>query len=325
MLFYRPNGAVPSGSTPNTRFRRTLRNFCGVATLVAMTTLLASCERDANEVANPAKPGLEAVTTETPDIGDIGVAVSEINDTPDTYVGKPIIVNGEINDIHGPQLFTIGGEGWFGGELLVATTQPIPALAGRAENESALEGDLVLASGTLRKFVVADVEREWGFDVPPDLEVEFKDKYVFIAKSVDLTPRIGERPPVVPVAGAATAPVKDLVVVVTRPVRPDLINRRVELSGVKVQSVVGDKTFWVGPSANQRLFVVLEEEKTPNTPVEGKVDVNAGQTVTMSGTIKKMPAMAEIRNRWTLTDAETAPLKNEPIYLHVDKVQITSR
>lgn len=173
------------------RYKRTLRNLCGVALMVMMAMMLTSCEQDPNEVADPAISGMESTYSDATGANDIGVTVDELNNQPDIYLdASKLMVSGELNDLYEPRLFTIGGDNWFGGEILVAATEPVPLLADRDENEPLLIGDLIMATGTLEKFVVADVEREIGAEVPPDLEVEFEEKYVFVATSVDITPRI---------------------------------------------------------------------------------------------------------------------------------------
>jgi hypothetical protein len=98
-----------------------------------------------------------------------------------------------------------------------------------------------------------------------------------------------------PPAPAAGAPIADVPIG-----QPDklaaLAGKSVQLTNAKVQDVVGDKTFWVGPSDTQRLFVFLEEDGTARQNVEGKVDVNQGQTVTIDGEIRKLPSAEEARS-----------------------------
>lgn len=106
--------------------------------------------------------------------------------------------------------------------------------------------------------------------------------------------------------GNAEAPVTDLLVVVARPVKPELIGRRVQLTDVQVQSVVGDEVFWVGSDKNQRLLVSWDEEKG----TEARTDVNAGQKVTLSGVLRKAPTTAQAQQQWGLTAAEAGALKD---------------
>jgi hypothetical protein len=112
--------------------------------------------------------------------------------------------------------------------------------------------------------------------------------------------------------------------IVTPPDRSSLVGRRVRLTDVKVQSVIGDRTFYVGPSESQKVLVLLEEEKTPNSPVEGKVDVNPGQTVSFTGVIERVPSVEEARQRFgrLMNEAELNKLKDQQILIHTDAVNI---
>ena len=69
----------------------------------------------------------------------------------------------------------------------------------------------------------------------------------------------------------------------------DMIGREVELSGVAVNEVVGDEGFTVGEGDNETL-VMFDERPTPNTPMEGHVDVNPGSNVTITGTVREYTA-----------------------------------
>lgn len=70
--------------------------------------------------------------------------------------------------------------------------------------------------------------------------------------------------------------------------RPDaaIDGRAVNLDGVAVQQVISDAGFWIGASADERVYVLLNEQRTPGTPTEGRVDVNPGQTVNIDGTVR---------------------------------------
>ena len=123
---------------------------------------------------------------------------------------------------------------------------------------------------------------------------------------------------------AAAGPVTDLPIG-----QPDqlaaLAGRPVQLGGVKVQSVVGDKTFWVGPSATQRLFVFLEEDTTAGQKVEGKVDVNPGQTVALTGEIRRLPSAGEAQQQLNMSPQVFEAASQDQIYLFARSVQVVSR
>ncbi|MBX7535214.1 hypothetical protein K3175_06035 [Qipengyuania sp. GH1] len=68
----------------------------------------------------------------------------------------------------------------------------------------------------------------------------------------------------------------------------DMIGRDVRLSDVAVNEVVGDEGFTVGEGDNETL-VMFDEYPTPNTPMEGQVDVNPGSRVTIEGEVRAFP------------------------------------
>ena len=103
-----------------------------------------------------------------------------------------------------------------------------------------------------------------------------------------------------------------------------LVGRPVQLSGVRVQDVVGDKTFWIGPSDTQRLFVFLEENQTPGQKVEGSVDVNQGQTVAIDGELRKLPSAEEAQQQWDISPQTFEALKKDQVYLYARSVKVIS-
>ena len=65
-----------------------------------------------------------------------------------------------------------------------------------------------------------------------------------------------------------------------------LVGRNVQLTNVPVGDVSGDANFWITGENGQRYYVVLNEVRTPNTPIEGRVDINKGDRVDVTGTIR---------------------------------------
>ncbi len=92
-----------------------------------------------------------------------------------------------------------------------------------------------------------------------------------------------------PGASDATGPITDLTTITAASGLTAMVGRPVQLNNVQVQSVVGDRTFWIGPSADQRALVVLNEVPTPGQPgVEGRYDVTAGQVINVNGMIRNI-------------------------------------
>lgn len=99
-----------------------------------------------------------------------------------------------------------------------------------------------------------------------------------------------------PIAGAAggaqtTAPVTSLVGVSASQL-PGMVGRRVDLTRVQVQSVVGDTGFYVGSSAQDRIFVQSSHPQGANTTVgTEQPKVTAGSLVDVRGTIESASSM----------------------------------
>jgi hypothetical protein len=107
------------------------------------------------------------------------VTLDEIEDNPQKFAGKRVSVDAEVEDIFGPRLFTIDEPNWadLEGEILVHMESPLAAMV--------RENDRVTITGTIKPFVRAEVERDWGWlDLDADTEVSFREKPVLVASRI---------------------------------------------------------------------------------------------------------------------------------------------
>lgn len=65
-----------------------------------------------------------------------------------------------------------------------------------------------------------------------------------------------------------------------------LIGRDVAINGAPVESLAGDMAFYVGANADQRVLVVFNQQPSPNSSREGKLDINPGSHVNISGVVR---------------------------------------
>ena len=105
----------------------------------------------------------------------------EIAEDPTQYYGETLAVTGEIETVYGENTFTLDEEELFGGEdLLVVVSNPTEA--------PIQDGETVAATGELRQFTIADLERDydltWDLDVQEQLEVEYSDRPVLVVEQV---------------------------------------------------------------------------------------------------------------------------------------------
>ncbi|HEX6125282.1 MAG TPA: hypothetical protein VFZ23_07895 [Pyrinomonadaceae bacterium] len=285
------------------RFRRLAfeSNLKALAFVVPVLLLAASCG--------------ESVSERVEKVG--GVTARQVIENPTAYVGKTVTVSGNVEEIHGPQAFNMDS-GVTMGELLVVGREPFVGVPERG-NTAYVVSDVATVTGVVRMLVAAEVEREIGWDLDPEIEAEFNAKPVLIAQNVSFRAGAGRQP--------EQGEIVDYLVIVTAPDQRSLVGRRVKFTDVKVQSVIGDRTFYIGPDESQRVLVVLEQEKTPGSPVEGKVDVNAGQTVSFSGVVERMPGVEEAGTRFgrLTSKSELDKFRDQPVFIRTDKVNIKAK
>lgn len=87
-----------------------------------------------------------------------------------------------------------------------------------------------------------------------------------------------------PAAGVA-GPVTDLDTIINA-TDGSLVGRNVNLSNVLAGTVLTDAGFWITNASGKRVYAVLEEILTPNTPIEGQIDVDKGDRINVQGTIR---------------------------------------
>ena len=107
----------------------------------------------------------------------------EITENPNKYYGRTLAVAGEVEDIVGPNAFTLDEDELIGAsDLLVLVANP------KSANTAVKDGEYVAVTGVLRSFVVADIERDydltWDLNLQKQLEVEYKEKPVLIVQGV---------------------------------------------------------------------------------------------------------------------------------------------
>lgn len=254
-----------------------------------------------------------------------GATVKSIVANPQQADGKLVTVSGEVNRIFGPRWFSIGGEGYDGGEeLLVVGSSRLPALLDNLADSGHVANDLVQVTGRVRFFDAAALEKELGADLGNDWWRPYERKPVVVMTDLDITPRID----VVPVAAVPVpvpvpmpvVPITDETAIVDARDAAALAGRPVALFNVTVQTVVGPNTFWVGPSAGRQLFVALE----PAPAVA--VDVRPGQSIALAGVLRALPEdLTAMRSAWSLTAANEATLAGERVYLSATGIRVTTR
>ncbi len=172
-------------------FVQLLWNSPRAATLALLLIVLPACNNE-EQAASPGtgvvvEPAVETVSPQTtspqttspqttsPTAGATTGAVAE---TPNAkLIGESVTVSTKVMRIISPKAFVVQDKESLGGqEVLVVTNYDSPAVA---------VGKNIELTGVMRQLVVADVEKEYGFDLEPGVEAEFKDKPIIAAKAIE--------------------------------------------------------------------------------------------------------------------------------------------
>jgi hypothetical protein len=145
----------------------------GAIILALLTGLLSACNGADEQVGGPT--------------ADTNVQTGEVVDDTDQLIGKQVSIRSEVVEKIAPSTFTVNDQVLLGGEniLVVNATGETFALP---------EGDepQVQVTGTVDRFVLADVNREYDLDLEPDLYIDYEGRPAVIAQSLALAPEPDE-------------------------------------------------------------------------------------------------------------------------------------
>jgi hypothetical protein len=249
------------------------------------------------------------------------VAVGDLEDHPSKYAGKVINVTAEVEEVFGPRLFKIDEPDWadLDGEVLVYLPSDLAALV--------REDDRVTVSGTVKRMVRADLERELGWLQPdPDFEVEFASRPVIVAReivggnnNVGLAIRMTPSPDTSTAVGtsgssgssaagsSANEPITSQSMLGNG---TEHVGRHVNLQGL---SVIRSSTrgFWV--NGGDRNLFVLPATGAAGAEAPGRT-FSPGQSVSIQGIVLEMPG----RLRGQARGMEKA---NDEVYIYATSVK----
>jgi hypothetical protein len=208
--------------------------------------------------------------------------LSDVEEHPDKYLGKTLVVTGEVDGVLGPKLFVIDEPNWADPdrEVLVYTEAPLAALVD--------ENDRVTVTGTLTPFAEVELQRDWGFSsLGPEVKAKIRARPVLVAKH--LVDARGKRvmeiaidsPTPTGTSGTqdAQAPITS-VDTIAKAANTSLVGRRVALQSVKVDRVESNGAFWVKSATGESVYVM---------PANDKMKVQQGQTVSIEGRVLRSP------------------------------------
>ena len=111
--------------------------------------------------------------------------VADIAGSPDRYLGQTVTVVADVEEVHSARAFSLDEDspaaGGIDNDLLVLS----PQAGSLSDIDDTWLNNKVRVTGKVGKMAVLDVERELGWDLNPELEVEVeRAKAVLIATSV---------------------------------------------------------------------------------------------------------------------------------------------
>jgi hypothetical protein len=102
--------------------------------------------------------------------------IKQVNKNAQSYLDKRVTLTGEVEKVYNPKIFTLDGPGFLNDELLVVISGPSKVTqsdrkqAGTQGN--VVEDAQVQVTGTVKRMALADIERVYGFNLDPKIEVE---------------------------------------------------------------------------------------------------------------------------------------------------------
>ncbi|MBD0268962.1 MAG: hypothetical protein ICV77_11795 [Cyanobacteria bacterium Co-bin8] len=153
-----------------------------VLALGAAALILPACEapdQTAGSGADTAQPQLG----ETQDQPGATAEQQPPADGPEQLVGQTVALNGEVNEVYGPDAFSMQAEDTF------ATDEEVLVLVTGGETPTLVEGETVQLTGEVQQFDAAAIQDEYGADLDQTLLSQLADEYegrpVIITPSID--------------------------------------------------------------------------------------------------------------------------------------------
>ena len=228
------------------------------------------------------------------------VDLDELEDNPSKFLGKTVRVDGEIDRVLGPGLFTIDERDWADVEREMPVVVPEPFAAIVKEDTP------VRVTGVVEQVPIARIEKLMG-PLTDRIRAEIEKQPAIVASDIIATQSgatLRVRTDQMTKAQPGDTQQKQQTMTdanqLAQAKDTNLVGRRVDLKNVQV----GDTTprgFFIRTSTGERIFVM---------PAAGAVAVKAGQSADVSGVVLELPEGMKVELR--------APA--EEIYIFADRV-----
>jgi hypothetical protein len=251
-------------------------SMAGMAAVV-LTAALPDQQRSRQQGGSTRQPGGNQ-QQRTAAAQPIKVDLDQLEDHPEKFVGQTVTVEGEVDRVLGPHLFTVDEKDWVDLEREMAVVVPEPFAA-------IVKSDMpVRITGVVQKVPIAKIEQSQGFlSNEPKLKAEIENEPVLLATEVTtITPavvslRVRTDQPVGTSGGASSGPITDANQLAAA-TNNNMVGRKVDLRNVTVAGV-NPEGFWVQTPSGERIFV------KPATTAS----VKQGQTANVQGVVLELP------------------------------------
>jgi len=148
------------------------RTFQGAIALALSAVLLPACTNNLER---------EAAVPET------NVTTEEVTDNTNQLIGQTVTVRSTPIRTLGPSTFTVSDKQFFGAEPILVVNA-----SGKTFTLPTDPNTPIQATGQVRKFVVADINRDYNLGLDPNLYRDYESQPAIIAQSLALAPKPGE-------------------------------------------------------------------------------------------------------------------------------------
>jgi len=119
----------------------------------------------------------------------------------------------------------------------------------------------------------------------------------------------------------AAPQVTDMLSVVNQQDQSGFVGQSALFTNVTVQSVVGDRAFWIGPDASHQMLVVLDDAASGKGN-DALTQIRPGQRVTLGGTIEEFPGVDKAQKDWGIPAGNTPALTAQQVFMHAHDLRI---
>ncbi len=122
-------------------------------------------------------------------------------------------------------------------------------------------------------------------------------------------------------ASVPGVPLSDVVAFATAADPLSFVGHNAKLTAVPVQKVLSDRAFFVGPTPQQQILVLLDKGMDAGASGASKVTIATGQPVSLVGVVEKMPTQEAISQQYQISGDNYTAIQNQKAYLHATVAQ----